>query len=112
MMGSAHRNSFRKAWAYKVAQRFQQMRTDEETGGRQIQTESKTINQSALAVVKSNNSELAAVKDFMNQRYPRLGTRSGFTHGGSGSGAGSDAGGRVGLNRQVAAGGQRRLAGS
>ena len=112
MQGSSHRNSFRKAWAYKVAQRFQQMRKEEETDGRQIQTESKTINQSALAVTKSNNLELAAVKDFMNQRYPRLGTRSGFTHGGSGSGAGSAAGGRVGLNRQVAGGGQRRLAGS
>ena len=55
MMGSAHRNSFRKAWANKVASRFYEMKKDEEENGRQLQLDSKTVNQSALAVQKKQH---------------------------------------------------------
>ena len=36
MMGSAHRNSFRKGWANKVASRFYEMKLEEEENGRQL----------------------------------------------------------------------------
>ena len=72
MMGSAHRNSFRKAWANKVWSRFAQMKRDEESNGREIQTESRTINQSALAVTKSNKTELAVVEEYYRKKYPSL----------------------------------------
>jgi len=92
MMGSAHRNSFRKAWANKVWSRFAQMKRDEESNGRQIQTESRTINQSALAVTKSNKTELAVVEEYYRKKYPSLGSSRGYTSGGSGSAAGRAAG--------------------
>jgi len=112
MMGSAHRNSFRKAWANKVWSRFAQMKRDEESNGREIQTESKTINQSALAVTKSNKTELAVVEEYYRKKYPSLSKGRGYTSGGSGSSAGRAAGGSVGLSRQMASGGYKALGGS
>ena len=111
MMGSAHRNSFRKAWANKVSNRFYQMKKDEEENGKEIQTESRTINQSALAVQKKNNTESEIIKAYKKQKYPKLYASSGFTQGGSGSSAGRAAGGSVGLSRQVASGSQKALSG-
>jgi len=112
MMGSAHRNSFRKAWANKVWSRFAQMKRDEESNGREIQTESRTINQSALAVTKSNKTELAVVEEYYRKKYPSLSKARGFTSGGSGSSAGRAAGGNVGLSRQMGSGGYKALGGS
>lgn len=112
MQGSAHRNSFRKAWARKVCSRFQEMKSEEETNGRAVQTESKTINQSALAVVNSNKTEKGIIQKYCNEKYPRLRSGSGYTGGGSGSSAGRSAGGSVGLSRQVASGGYKALGGS
>ena len=112
MMGSAHRNSFRKAWANKVWSRFAQMKRDEESNGREIQTESKTINQSALAVTKQNKTELAVVEEYYKKKYPSLGSSRGYTSGGSGSSAGRAAGGSVGLSRQMGSGGYKALGGS
>ncbi len=112
MEGAAYRNSFRKAWARKVDERFSKMKKDEETNGRQLQLESKTINVSALVVTKANSTELAKVEEFYAERYPSIGRGgSGYTGGGSGSSAGSSAGSTVGLSRQVAGGGQKQLSG-
>ena len=112
MEGAAYRNSYRKAWARKVDQRFSKMKKDEETNGRQLQLESKTINQSALAVTKANQTELAKVEEFYADRYPTIGSGgSGYTGGGSGSSAGSSAGSSVGLSRQVGGGSQKQLSG-
>jgi len=112
MQGSAHRNSFRKAWARKVSSRFQEMKSEEETNGRAIQTESRTINQSALAVVNSNKTEKGIIQQYCDEKYPRLRSSGGYTNGGSGSSAGRSAGGNVGLSRQVASGGYKALGGS
>ena len=109
MMGSSHRNSFRKAWANKVASRFYEMKKDEEENGRQLQLDSKTVNQSALAVQKKNNTEKEIIRAYKKQKYPKLYASSGFTQGGSGSSAGRSAGGSVGLSRQVASGGYKAL---
>ena len=112
MEGAAYRNSFRKAWARKLDERFSKMKKDEETNGRQLQLESKTINVSALVVTKANSTELAKVEEFYAERYPSIGRGgSGYTGGGSGSSAGSSAGSTVGLNRQVSGGGQKQLSG-
>jgi hypothetical protein len=112
MMGSSHRNSFRKAWANKVSNRFYNMKKEEEEKGRQLQLDSKTVNQSALAVQKKNSSEKEIIKAYKQEKYPKLYSSSGFTQGGSGSSAGRSAGGSVGLSRQVASGGYKALGGS
>ena len=88
------------------------MKRDEESNGREIQTESRTINQSALAVTKSNKTELAVVEEYYRKKYPSLGRSRGFTSGGSGASAGRSAGGSVGLSRQMASGGYKALGGS
>ncbi len=111
MMGSSHRNSFRKGWANKVASRFYEMKKEEEENGREIQTESRTINQSALAVQKKNSTEKEIIKAFKKEKYPKLYASSGFTQGGSGASAGRSAGSSVGLSRQVAGGGYKALGG-
>jgi len=111
IMGSAHRNSFRKAWARKVHSRFAEMKKDEQTNGRKIQTEQRTINQSALAVIKSNETERSAIDKYCKEKYPRLRSGRGYTGGGSGSSAGRAAGSSVGLSRQVAGGGYKQLGG-
>ena len=112
IMGSAHRNSFRKAWARKVSQRFSEMKREEENQGREIQTSSRTINQSALAVVKSNQTEKSAINKYCAEKYPRLSSGRGYTGGGSGASSGRSAGGAVGLSRQMASGGYKTLGGS
>ena len=112
MMGSSHRNSFRKAWANKVANRFYQMKKDEEENGRQLQLDSKTVNQSALAVQKKNNTEKEIIKAFKKEKYPKLYASSGYTQGGSGASIGRSYGSNVGLSRQVASGGYKALGGS
>ena len=112
MMGSSHRNSFRKGWANKVASRFYEMKKEEEENGRQLQLDSKTVNQSALAVQKKNNTEKEIIRAYKKQKYPRLDSSSGYTQGGSGSSAGRSAGGNVGLSRQMGSGGYKALGGS
>ncbi len=112
MMGSSHRNSFRKGWANKVASRFYEMKKDEEENGRQLQLDSKTVNQSALAVQKKNNTEKEIIRAFKKQKYPKLYASSGFTQGGSGSSAGRSAGSNVGLSRQMGSGGYKSFGGS
>ena len=112
MMGSSHRNSFRKGWANKVASRFYEMKKDEEENGRQLQLDSKTVNQSALAVQKKNNTEKEIIRAYKKQKYPRLVSSSGYTQGGSGASAGRSAGGNVGLSRQMGSGGYKALGGS
>ena len=112
MMGSSHRNSFRKGWANKVASRFYEMKKEEEENGRQLQLDSKTVNQSALAVQKKNNTEKEIIRAYKKQKYPRLVSSSGYTQGGSGSSAGRAAGGNVGLSRQMGSGGYKALGGS
>ena len=112
MMGAAHRNRFRKAWARRVSSRFTDMKRSEETEGREIQTESRTINQSALAVTKSNETERSIIQKYCDQKYPSLSRGTSYTGGGSGSSAGRSAGGSVGLSRQMASGGCKALGGS
>jgi len=111
MKGAAYRNSFRKGFAREVDQRFSKMKRDEENNGRQIQTESRTINQSALTVVNSNKTESAIVQEYFKKKYPSLSRGSGYSHGGSGSSSGRSAGSSVGLSRQVAGGGYKALGG-
>ena len=109
--GAAYRNNFRKGFAIDVQRRFQQMKRDEQTNGRQIQTENRTLNQSALAVTKANQTELAVVEKYYKEKYPRLGRASSFQVGGDGTSAGRAAGSSVGLSRQVAGGGYKQLGG-
>jgi len=111
MNGSAHRNSFRKGWASKVAQRFQQMKNDEERNGTQLKLGSKTINVSALTITNANKNELAKVEEFWKLRHPSLSRGTSYTHGGSGYSEGSAAGGQVGLSRQMSSNSQRQLSG-
>ena len=111
MNGSSYRNSFRKGWALKVAQRFQQMKSEDEKNGKQLKLASKTINVTALAVVNANKNELAKVEEFFNLRHPSLSRGTSYTSGGSGSSAGSQAGGQVGLSRQMSGSSQRQLSG-
>ena len=107
--GAAYRNNFRKSWAYEVRSRFYQMKKSEEKNGRQIQTKSRTINQSALAVVNSNKTESAIVNEYFKNKYPSLRSGRGFTS--ENNNAGRAAGGSVGLSRQVASGSQKALSG-
>ena len=109
--GAAYRNNFRKGFAYDVASRFRKMKQDEQTNGREIQTEQRTLNQSALAVTKANEKELAVVEKYYQEKYPTLGRGSGYQSGGNGTSAGRAAGSSVGLSRQVAGGGYRQLGG-
>ena len=112
MMGSSHRNNFRKGFAEDIKTRLKNMKKEEEENGRELQTESRTINQSALAVQKKNSSETEIIKAYKKQKYPKLYSSSGTSHGiGSGASAGRSAGSSVGLSRQVAGGGYKALGG-
>ena len=111
--GREFKNSYRKNWAFKVAQRFREMKKNEQSEGREIKQEDGTvIVQSGLAVLDKNKKELAKNNALCKKLYPRLSSASGYTSGGSGSSAGSSAGGSVSLNRQVAGSSRRRLVGS
>ena len=112
MMGSAHRNNFRKGFAEDIKTRLWKMKREEEENGREIQTESRTINQSALAVQKKNSSEKGIIQAYKKEKYPKLYSSSGTSRGsGSGASAGRSAGSSVGLSRQVAGGGYKALGG-
>ena len=111
MKGSAHRNSFRKNWAWEVQKRFEKMKRDDEQHGRQLKLASKTINVSALAVVNGNKAELAKVDEFYDDRYGKIGGGGSYESGGSGASAGRAAGGQVGLSRQMSSSSQRQLSG-
>ena len=111
MNGKAYRNNFRKNWAWKVADRFKKMTENEEKRGRQLLINNKKVNQSAMVVRGKNEKEKEIVNALVTEKYPKLYSGSGYTSGGMGSSAGSSAGSSVGLNRQVAGGGQKQLAG-
>ena len=112
MEGAAHRNSFRKNWAWEVSNRFDKMKSEEQKNGRQLQLADKTINVSALAVINANKAELAKVEEFYAERYPTIGSGgSGYSSGGSGASAGRAAGGQVGLSRQMSGSSQKRIGG-
>ena len=112
MMGSAHRNNFRKGFAEDIKTRLWKMKREEEENGREIQTESRTINQSALAFLKKNSSEKGIIQAYKKEKYPKLYSSSGTSQGiGSGASAGRSAGSSVGLSRQVAGGGYKALGG-
>jgi len=112
MNGTAYRNDFRKNWAWKVDERFKQMKRDEQQNGKQLKLADKTINVSALTIVNANKAELAKVEEFYAERYPTMGSGSGYSSGStSGADAGSSAGSRVGLSRQMSGNSQRRLGG-
>ena len=112
MEGAAHRNSFRKNWAWEVSNRFDKMKSEEQKNGRQLQLADKTINVSALAVINANKAELAKVEEFYAERYPTIGSGgSGYSSGGSGADAGRAAGGQVGLSRQMSGSSQKRIGG-
>ena len=110
--GREFKNSYRKNWAFKVAQRFRELKKTEQVNGREIKQEDGTVfTQEGLVVQKKNNTELARNNALVKKLYPRLASASGYTRGGSGSSAGREAGGSVSLNRQVAGSSRRRLAG-
>ena len=112
MLGSAHRNNFRKGFAENIRTRLWKMKKEEEENGREIQTKSRTINQSALAVQKKNSSEKGIIQAYKKEKYPKLYSSSGTSRGsGSGASAGHSAGSSVGLSRQVAGGGYKALGG-
>ena len=111
MEGTAHRNSFRKNWAWEVQNRFMKMKRNDEQHGKQLKLASKTINVSALAVVNGNKAELAKVEEFYDDRYGKIGGGSSYETGGTGASAGRAAGGQVGLSRQMSGSSQRRLGG-
>ena len=112
MLGSAHRNNFRKGFAENIRTRLWKMKKEEEENGREIQTDSRTINQSALAVQKKNSSEKGIIQAYKKEKYPKLYSSSGTSRGsGSGASAGHSAGSSVGLSRQVAGGGYKALGG-
>ena len=111
MNGKAYRNNFRKNWAWKVADRFKKMTENEEKRGRQLLINNKKVNQSAMVVRGKNEKEKEIVNALVKEKYPKLYSGSGYTSGGIGSSAGNSAGNSVGLNRQVAGGGQKQLAG-
>ena len=109
--GAAHRNSFRKNWAWEVRNRFNKMKSEEQKNGRQLQLADKTINVSALTVINANKAELAKVEEFYAERHPSLSRGTGYTNGGTGADAGRAAGGQVGLSRQMSGNSQRQIAG-
>ena len=71
MMGSAHRNNFRKGFAENIKTRLWKMKKEEEENGREIQTESRTINQSALAVQKKNSSEKGIIQAYKKREISK-----------------------------------------
>tara|TARA_R100000329_G_scaffold5458_6_gene7104 strand:+ start:1363 stop:2148 length:786 start_codon:yes stop_codon:yes gene_type:complete len=112
MKGAKYRNDFRKGFAEDIHNRLHKMKREEQKNGRQLQIADKTVNQSALAVVESNKTEKAIIKQYKEEKYGKLPTKASLTGAGSeGRGSGLAAGSSVGLNRQVAGGGQKRLSG-
>ena len=104
--------SFRKGFAYQVSTRLRDMKKDEEESGRTIQINNESVNQSAMVVRGKNATEMDISKALMKKTYPRLGTASGFSSGGSGRDSGRASGSQVGLSKQVSGRSSLRLAGS
>tara|TARA_R100000655_G_scaffold7848_1_gene20875 strand:+ start:5531 stop:6316 length:786 start_codon:yes stop_codon:yes gene_type:complete len=112
MKGAAYRNDFRKGFAEDISNRLYKMKREEQQNGRQLQLADKTVNQSALAVVESNKTEKAIIKKYKHEKYGNLPSKTRLTGaGGDGRNSGLAAGSSVGLNRQVAGGGQKQLSG-
>tara|TARA_B100001250_G_C19565428_1_gene685246 strand:+ start:90 stop:851 length:762 start_codon:yes stop_codon:yes gene_type:complete len=104
--------SFRKGFAYQVSTRLRDMKKDEEESGRTIQINNESVNQSAMVVRGKNATEMDISKALMKKTYPRLGTASGFSSGGSGRDSGRASGSQVGLSKQVSGRSSLRLVGS
>ena len=112
MKGASYRNDFRKGFAEDISNRLYKMKREEQQNGRQLQIADKIVNQSALAVVESNKTEKAIIQKYMDNKYGKLPTKERLTGaGGDGRNSGLAAGSSVGLNRQVASGGQKQLGG-
>ena len=112
MKGAAYRNDFRKGFAEDISNRLYKMKREEQQNGRQLQIADKTVNQSALAVVESNKTEKAIIKQYKDDKYGKLPSKTRLTGtSGDGRNSGLSAGSSVGLNRQVAGGGQKQLGG-
>jgi hypothetical protein len=112
MKGAAYRNDFRKGFAEDISNRLYKMKREEQQNGRQLQIADKTVNQSALAVVESNKTEKSIIKQYKDEKYGKLPSKTRLTGaGGDGRNSGLAAGSSVGLNRQVAGGGQKQLSG-
>jgi len=112
MKGAAYRNDFRKGFAEDISNRLYKMKREEQQNGRQLQIADKTVNQSALAVVESNKTEKGIIQKYKDEKYGNLPSKTRLTGaGGDGRNSGLAAGSSVGLNRQVAGGGQKQLSG-
>ena len=88
------------------------MKREEQQNGRQLQIADKTVNQSALAVIESNKTEKSIIQKYKDDKYGNLPSKTRLSGaGGDGRTSGLAAGSSVGLSRQVAGGGQKRLSG-
>ncbi len=112
MKGAAYRNDFRKGFAEDISNRLYKMKRKEQQNGRELQIADKTVNQSALAVAESNKTEKGIIQKYKDDKYGKLPSKTRLTGaGGDGRNSGLAAGSSVGLNRQVAGGGQKQLSG-
>ena len=110
--GTKYRNDFRKGFAEDIHNRLHKMKKEEKQNGRQLQIADKTVNQSALAVIESNKTEKGIIQKYKDDKYGNLPSKTRLTGaGGDGRSSGVAAGSSVGLSRQVAGGGQKRLSG-
>ena len=112
MKGAKYRNDFRKGFAEDIHNRLHKMKREEQQNGRQLQIADKTVNQSALAVIESNKTEKSIIQKYKDDKYGNLPSKTRLSGaGGDGRTSGLAAGSSVGLSRQVAGGGQKRLSG-
>ena len=112
MKGAKYRNDFRKGFAEDIHNRLHKMKREEQQNGRQLQIADKTVNQSALAVIESNKTEKSIIQKYKDDKYGNLPSKTRLSGaGGDGRTSGLAAGSSVGLSRQVAVGGQKRLSG-
>ena len=112
MKGAKYRNDFRKGFAEDIHNRLHKMKREKQQNGRQLQIADKTVNQSALAVVESNKTEKGIIQKYKDNKYGKLPSKTRLRGaGGDGRNSGLAAGSSVGLNRQVAGGGQKQLSG-
>ena len=101
--------SFRKTWALNVAYRLSEMKKQERSEGTVI----NNVQVSGLALQDKDQKEKQTSLALRKQKYPRVGTRGGYTtSGGQGATSGGNYGRNVGLNRQVSGRAAYRLGGS
>ena len=101
--------SFRKTWALNVAYRLSEMKKQERSEGTVI----NNVQVSGLALQDKDLKEKQTSLALRKQKYPRVGTRGGYTtSGGQGATSGGNYGRNVGLNRQVSGRAAYRLGGS